>query len=163
MCFIGYGNGDDCCLYFLLHLTYIPSSTPVGHVAMTTLLHRVLTFASPHESPISFSCTITVFRHVVFGRPGSLLLGRVHLRATLGICLYAFSRRVFSRQSLISRTALLQPADWWSSTLYFLLGQNIQQIFLKHPLWKALIFAMSTLTTSQHSQPYRKINVTLLL
>ena len=80
-----------CCLYFLLHLTYLPSSTPVGHVAMTTLLHRVLTFASPHESPISFSCTITVFRHVVFGRPGSLLLGRVHLRATLGICLYAFS------------------------------------------------------------------------
>ena len=148
---------------------YLSSSSPVGHKATTTFLHRVLSFAaartSPHESPTSCSSAITVFRHVVCGRPGFLLAGGVHLRATLGILSLGIHKTCpshLSRQRLICRTALLQPVFLWSSTVDILLGQIIRQIFLKHPLWKASIFAMSHLTTRQHSEPYSKIDFTLL-
>ena len=40
-----------------------------------------------------------------------------------------------------------------SSMLDILLGQNIWQIFLKHPLWKVSNFA-----TRQHSEPYSKVD-----
>ena len=117
--------------------------------------------ASP-ESPISFSY---VFRHFVFGRPGFLLLSGIHLRVTLGILSLGILRTCpshLSRRRLISRTALLQPDCLWSSTLDILLGQIIRQIFFKHRLWKASIFAMFPLNTRQHSEPYSKIYFTLL-
>ena len=96
-------------------LTYLSSSSPVGHKATTTFLHRVMSLAaaraSPRESPISCSSAITVFRHVVFGRPGFLLPAGVHLRAALGILSFGILRTCsshLSRRRLISRTALLQ-------------------------------------------------------
>ena len=107
-----------------------------------------------------------LFRHAVFGSPGFLLPGGVHLRATLGILSLAILRTYpsnLNRRRLISRTALLQPVFLWSSMLDILLGQNIRQIFLKHPFWKASIFAMSPLITRQHSEPYSKIDFILLL
>ena len=136
----------------------------MGHKATTTLLHMGQSFAVvcilPHENPMSSSPAITVFRHIDFGRPSFLLLGGVHLRATFVILSLCFLRTCpshLNRCYLISRTALLQPVSLWSSTLDSLLGQNICQIFHKHPLWKASIFAMSLLTTRQ---PQSKIHFT---
>ncbi len=136
----------------------------MGHKAATTFFHRAR--ATPQESHISCNSAITVFRHVVFGHPGFLLPGGVQLRATLEILYLGILRTCpshLSRRHLISRTALLQPVFLWSSTLDILLGQNIPHTFLKHPLWKASIFAMSPLTTRQHSESYSKIDFTLLL
>ena len=133
----------------------------MGHKATATFLHRVLflaaAWASPHESHISCSYLITLFRQVVFGRPGFLLPSGVHLRTTLGILSLGILRTCpshLSRRRLISRTALFQPVCLWSSTLDIILGQNIP---------KASIFAMSPLTTRQHPEPYSKIDFTLLL
>ena len=39
-----------------------------------------------------------------------------------------------------------------------LLVQNIRHIFLKNPLSKASISAMSPLTSRQHSEPYSRID-----
>jgi len=128
------------------------------------VLSFAVAWASPHESPISCSSAITGFRRVVCGRPGFLLLGDVHLRTTLGILSLGILRtcpKQLNRRRLISRTALLQPVFLWSSMLDILLGQNIRQIFLKHPLWKVSIFAMPP--TRQHSEPFSKIFYTLLL
>ena len=67
------------------------SSSAVGQAATTMFLHRILflaaAWASPHESPISCS-SVTVFCHVVFGRPGFLLPGGLHLTANLGVLSY---------------------------------------------------------------------------
>ena len=68
-----------------------------------------------------------------------------------------------SRRRLISRTALLQPVLLWKSTLEILFSQIIRQIFLRHPLWNASIFAMSPLTTRQHSEPYSRMDFILVL
>ena len=140
----------------------------MGHKATATFLHRVLflaaAWASPHESHISCSYLITLFRQVVFGRPGFLLPSGVHLRTTLGVLSLGILRTCpshLSRRRLISRTALFL-VYLWSSTLDIILGQNIPIVF-KHPLWKASIFAMSPLTTRQHPEPYSKIDFTLLL
>ena len=50
-------------------LTYLSSSSPVGHKATTMLRHKVLSFAeawaSPQDSPISFSSAITDCHHVI--------------------------------------------------------------------------------------------------
>ena len=133
----------------------LSSSSPVGHKATTTFLQRVLSLAaawpSPHDSPISCSFAITVFCLIVFGRPGFLLPGGVHLKAILGILSSGILRTCpnhLSRRRLISRTALLQPVFLWSSTWDILLGQNIPQNFLEHPLWKAFTFAFN------HCDPY---------
>ena len=97
-------------------LTYLSSSSPVGHKATTMLRHTVLSFAeawaSPQDSPISFSSAITDCRHVIFGRPRFLFPGGVHLSATLGMLSWGIRRTCpshLSRLRLISRTALLQP------------------------------------------------------
>ena len=85
-------------LYFVL--TYLSSSSPVGHKATTMLRHNVLSFAeawaSPQDSPISFSSAITDCRHVIFGRPRFLFPGGVHLSATLGCCLGAFAEHALA-------------------------------------------------------------------
>ena len=101
------------CFY---RLTYLSSSPPVGHKATTMLRHKVLSFAeawaSPQDSPISFSSAITDCRHVIFGLPRFLFLGGVHLSATLGMLSWGIRRTCpshLSRLRLISRTALLQP------------------------------------------------------
>ena len=103
----------------LLHaslVTYLSSSSPVGHKATTMLRHKVLSFAeawaSPQDSPISFSSAITDCRHVIFGRPRFLFPGGVHLSATLGMLSWSIRRTCPSHLShlrWISRTALLQP------------------------------------------------------
>ena len=94
----------------------LSSSSPVGHKATTMLRHKVLSFAeawaSPQDSPISFSSAITDCHHVIFGRPRFLFPGGVHLGATLGKLSWGIRRTCpshLSRLRLISRTALLQP------------------------------------------------------
>ena len=61
---------NHCCVRLLL-LTYLSSSSPVGHKATTIFRHKVLSlaevWASPHDSPISISSAIIVCRHVIFG------------------------------------------------------------------------------------------------
>ena len=99
--------------------------------------------------PIFCSSIISVCRPVVFGLPGFLLLGGVHLRATLRILslgILGTCPSHLSRRRLVSMTALLQPVFLWSSTLDILLGQNqnIRQIFLKHhcysrPYWYIIV------------------------
>ena len=76
-----------------LLLTYLSSSSPVGHKATTMLRHKVLSFAeawaSPQDSPISFSSAITDCRHVIFGHPRFLFcLGAFaeHALAILVVC-----------------------------------------------------------------------------
>ena len=116
-----------------------------------------------HEHSIFCSCAISVFRHVGFGHPGFLLLGCIHLRTTLGMLFLSILRMCPNHHNcrcLFSMTALLQLVSLRSSTFDILLGQNIQQNFLEHRLWKASIFAMSPLTTGQHSEPYSKIDFT---
>ena len=68
--------------------------------------------ASPHVIPISSSSVVTVRRHVAFDRPGFLLPGGVHLRATLGmrsgVLLKMWPSHLILR-ICISRIMLLQP------------------------------------------------------
>ena len=111
----------------LIILFFLSSSSSLGHKAKTMFLHRVLSlaaaYASPDESPISSNSAITVLWDVVFGRPGFLLPGGVHLRATLGILSLCILRTCLShvnRWSLISRTALLQPIFLWVPHYTFL-------------------------------------------
>ena len=97
------------------YFTYLSSSSTVGHKATTKLRHKVLSFAeawaSPQDSPISFSCSaINDCRHVIFGGPRFLFPGGVHLSATLGMLSWGIRRtcpRHRSRLRLISMTALL--------------------------------------------------------
>ena len=110
---------------------------PSGTIKATTMFcHKVLSlaeaWASPHDSPFSFSSAIAVCRHFIFGRPRFLFPGGAHLSVTLGMLSLGFLRTCpgqLSRPHLISRTALLQPifllrflvkllADYW--TLYSL-------------------------------------------
>ena len=104
----------DLSLSVVCSLPYLLSSSPVGHKAITILLHRVLSFAAgcapPHESPISFSSIITVFRRLVFGHPGFVLPSGVRLRATLGILSLFILRTCpshLNRRRLISRTSVV--------------------------------------------------------
>ena len=103
----------DLSLSVVCSLTYLSSSSPVGHSATTILLHKVLSFAAgcalPHESPISISSIITVFRRVVFGHPDFLLPCGVRLRATLGILSLFILRTCpshLNRRRLVSRTSV---------------------------------------------------------
>ena len=121
---VGFANAESSMLWNQLELdrqdcgllTYLSSSSPVGHKATTMLRHKVLSFAeawaSPQDSPISFSSVITDCRHVIFGRPRFLFPGGVHLSATLWMLSWGIRRTCpshLSRLRLISRTALLQP------------------------------------------------------
>ena len=77
----------------------LSSSSLEGHKATPTMFfQRVLSFAvawaSPHESPISCSSAITVFRHVVFVHPGFLLPGGVHI-TFLWSCWYIWMWNIY--------------------------------------------------------------------
>jgi len=100
----------------LVSSLHLSSSSPVEHKATTMFCHKVLSlaeaWASPLDSPFSFSSAIIVCRHVIFGRPRFLFLGGVHLRATLGLPSLDILRTCpsqLSHRRLVSRTALLQP------------------------------------------------------
>ena len=74
---------------------------------------------------------MTVWRQVVFGRPGFLFPDGVHRKATLGIQTWSIlstwpSHRI--RLCLISNPTLWQQVLLYSSLLDILLGQKIQRI-----------------------------------
>ena len=113
------------------HPTYLVTYPlhPQWDIRPQQLRHKVLSFAevwaSPQDSPISFSSAITDCRHVIFGRPRFLFPGGVHLSATLGMLSWGIRRTCpshLSRLRLISRTALLQPVFLQRSTLEILFG-----------------------------------------
>ena len=142
----------------------------MGNKASTTRRHSscccASLCASPHVSFISFSSPSTVLLQVFFGRPGLRFPGGVHLNAAFGILSLSILRTWpshLSRLSFISRTTSLHPVLVYSSLFVILLGQKIRQIFLRLPLWKALILFMSPLTTRQHSEPYMRTDFTQLL
>ena len=71
--------------YFLTYPLHPQWNIRLQQYSATGSLSFAATCVSSQESPISSSSANTVFRHVVFGRPGFLLSGGVRLRTTLGI------------------------------------------------------------------------------
>ena len=118
------------------------SLPPVEHKASTICLH---------VRPISHSSVATVRQQVVWGQPFLRLQVGVHLKAVLGIRFFIFS------------TTLWLLVFLYSSSFEIFSGKRMRQIFLRDPLWKALILFISPFTTRQHSEPNRRTDLTLLL
>ena len=140
------------------------------HKAVTICFHLILSCAaccaSPHVRFAIFSSEVTVLRQVVFGLPCFLFPGGVHLKATLGMLFWSIRRTCpshLSRLCLISSTTFRQLVFLYRSLFEIFSGQKIRQIFRRHPLWKELSLFISLSITLQHSEPYSKTDLTLLL
>ena len=151
-------------------ITYLSSSSPMGHKASTICRHLPLFFVKywvgPIEQPISSSSDVIVLLHVVLGLPLFLLPGGVQCRATLGILLGAI---LIACPSHLVRLCFISPPMFLHflflsrSLLLILLSQNIPLILHKQLLWKTSTFFTSLSIISQHSDPYRRTDFTLLL
>ena len=73
-------------------------------------------WASPQDSPISFSLAITDCRHVIFGRPRFLFPGGVHLSATLGMLSWGIRRTCPSHLSRLRLSAYYYCIDRFVNT-----------------------------------------------
>jgi len=151
-------------------LTFLSSSSLVGHKASTFCLYYTLSLAilcaSPHDIPISFSSLVMVRLQVFLGRPCFLLPSGVHLRAIFGV-LFTFILRVCP--SHLSLLCFISSTMSWdfdllnSSVFETFIGQKMRQILQKHPLWNTLICFMSFCVVLQHSDPYSSTGLTTLL
>ena len=128
---------------------YYYSSSSMGHKASMSTLHSTRSlaacWASSHDRFICFSSCVTVLRQVVFGLPGFLLPGGVHLKATFEMRSGSILNTCPShlrRLCVISLVMLQLPVFLYRSLLEILLGQKIWHILLRHPLWNTSILLM---------------------
>ena len=159
-------SSSDCNQYLSAWLNLVPFV--LNWTQVTICLHLGLSLvtycALPHVRPIAFRSVVTVRRQVVLGRLFVRLPVGVHLKAVLGIRFWSILRTCPShrkRRHLIFSTTLWLLVFLYSSSFEMFSGQKL---FPRDPLWKkASILFISPCTTRQHSEPYRRTNLTLLL
>ena len=155
-------------LVFVDAFYYYYSSSPMGHKASMSTFNSTRSlaacWASPHDRLICFSSCVKVLRQVVFGLPGFILSGAVHLKATFVMRSCSILNTCLSHLRcpfVISLVMLQPPVFLYRSLLEILLGQKIWHFRRRHPLWNTSILLMSVLTTRQLSEPYSRTDSTL--
>ena len=150
-------------------LTY-SSSFRKEHKASTAALQRgrslTMACAVPHERLMSTSSFVTVLRQVVLGRPRFLFPVGVHLMAVFGVRWFSMRRTWpthLRRRLFISVQMLWQFVLLYRSALDMTFGQYIPQMRRRHPLWKAFSLFVSDCILLQHSELYRRTDLTRLL